>query len=257
MTNQLNQGSKNNKTNPLLKIIFGVVGVFVIICGLITLNVFYKFGRSYFEPKTQIIIEPDFSVVPTQVDPSVLFAAVDILNARCRSLECGFSFTISENNQIVAQVPNSIDPQNFLEQVLKVGILELVDLGESPIPTGSTIATDFGMTGSPQLEGQIWHTVMTGTAFKSANVTQDQFGKYQIEFTLNSNGTKLLSDFSSNNIGHYLGIVMDKIVISAPMISTHIPDGKGVIQGNFTQESAESLAMYITMGALPIPLKVK
>jgi preprotein translocase subunit SecD len=54
-----------------------------------------------------------------------------------------------------------------------------------------------------------------------------------------------------------LGIVMDKIVISAPMINAHIPDGKGVIQGDFTQESAESLAMYITMGALPIPLKVK
>ena len=66
-----------------------------------------------------------------------------------------------------------------------------------------------------------------------------------------------LSDFSSNNVGHYLGVVMDKVVISAPMISTHMPIGKGVIQGNFTQESTEDLAMYITIGALPIPLKVK
>ena len=172
MANQLNQVSKNNKTNTFLKIIFSVVGVIVIICGLVALIVVYKFASSYFEPKTQIIIEPDFSIVPTQVDPSELFAAVDVLNASCRSLGCGFSFIVAENDQIIAQVPNSIDPQNFLEQVLKVGILELVDLSDTPISTGSTIATDFGMAGSPQLEGQIWHTVMTGAAFKSANATR-------------------------------------------------------------------------------------
>jgi hypothetical protein len=257
MENQADHGPKNNKANRVPIIIAAVVGGFLILCGLIAVIVFLVFNRSYFEPKTQILIEPDYSIVTAPIDPADLLAAVEVLNARCRSLSCGFSFKVADNNQISAQVPNSIDPQTILKNVLKVGLLELVDFGETLVPAGTIISTDLGMMGSSQPGDTIWHTVMTGSVFKSANVTLNQFGNYEVDFTLNSEGTQILYDFSSNNIGHYLGIVMDKVVISAPMINSAIPGGKGVIEGSFTKEAAESLAMYISMGTLPIPLRVK
>jgi preprotein translocase subunit SecD len=256
MTNHMIPDSKK-KTNQVLIIILSVLGGFVLLCSLVAIIGFFLFWRSNSVPKTQVIIEPDYSIVKAPVNPSDIFAAVQVLNARCQYLKCGFSFTADENNQIIAQVPNSIDPQTILKQVLKVGLLELVDFGETPVTVGSTITTDLGMTDTSQSGGISWHTVMTGNAFKSANVSLNQFGNYQVDFTLNSEGTKILSDFSTNNVGHYLGIVLDKIVISVPVINNPIPDGKGVIQGSFTKEEADTLAMYLSMGALPIPLRVK
>jgi preprotein translocase subunit SecD len=45
-------------------------------------------------------------------------------------------------------------------------------------------------------------------------------------------------------------------VISSPMVSTAITDGEAVIQGNFTQESATTLAILINTGPYPIPIKI-
>ena len=45
-------------------------------------------------------------------------------------------------------------------------------------------------------------------------------------------------------------------MISAPTINSAITDGKGVIQGNFTAQSANDLAVQLRYGSLPIPLKV-
>jgi preprotein translocase subunit SecD len=50
--------------------------------------------------------------------------------------------------------------------------------------------------------------------------------------------------------------VLDKKVISAPSINTPITDGKGVITGNYTTDSANRLAIQLRYGSLPIPLKV-
>jgi hypothetical protein len=256
MTDQMIPDSKK-KTNQGLIIILSIVGGFALLCSLVAIIGFFLFWRSKSVSRTQVIIEPDYSIVKVPVNPSDILAAVGVLNARCQYLRCGFSFTADENNQIIAQVPTSIDPQTILAQVLKVGLLELVDFGETPITVGTTIATDLFMTGSSQSGGTIWHTVMTGRDFQTTEVHQDQNGHYLVSFTLHADGIQTLSDFSTNNIGHYLGIVMDKVVISSPEINSPIPDGKGVIQGSFTKEEADTLAMYLSMGALPIPLRVK
>jgi preprotein translocase subunit SecD len=48
---------------------------------------------------------------------------------------------------------------------------------------------------------------------------------------------------------------LDGYVLSAPTINAAISDG-GVISGQFTQQEAESLAIQMRYGALPVPLKV-
>jgi len=50
--------------------------------------------------------------------------------------------------------------------------------------------------------------------------------------------------------------VLDKTVVSAPRINEPITDGRGQISGSFTQVSANTLAIQLRSGALPIPIKV-
>jgi preprotein translocase subunit SecD len=66
----------------------------------------------------------------------------------------------------------------------------------------------------------------------------------------------VFSAYTSANVGKYLAIVLDKRVISTPVINSAITDGKGVIQGNFTYETANTLAVQLRYGSLPIPVKI-
>ncbi|NIV38849.1 MAG: protein translocase subunit SecD, partial [Anaerolineae bacterium] len=52
-------------------------------------------------------------------------------------------------------------------------------------------------------------------------------------------------------------IVLDKEVISSPVVQSQIPDGQGVIQGDFTPEEAQQLVVQLRYGALPVPLRIE
>jgi len=97
---------------------------------------------------------------------------------------------------------------------------------------------------------------MTGADLKEANVQTDSFGKPAVGFNLSDKGAQIFKDYTSTHTGQYLGIVLDKTVISAPIVNTPITDGSGIIQGSFTAEEANTLAVKLSYGALPVPVKV-
>ena len=53
------------------------------------------------------------------------------------------------------------------------------------------------------------------------------------------------------------GIVLDGLVVSAPQMNDPITNGQATISGNFTQESAATLANQLSFGALPINFDVQ
>ncbi|HIE10925.1 MAG TPA: protein translocase subunit SecD, partial [Kiritimatiellae bacterium] len=55
---------------------------------------------------------------------------------------------------------------------------------------------------------------------------------------------------------HYLAIVLDGTLYSAPFIKTPIYGGEAVIEGDFTAEEARDLAIVLRAGALPAPLRI-
>jgi preprotein translocase subunit SecD len=97
---------------------------------------------------------------------------------------------------------------------------------------------------------------MTGAGLQTAAVGQDQLGRYVISFTLEDDASDIFAEYTTTHRGQYLGIVLDKVVISAPVINEPITGGEGSISGNFTQESAQTLVLQLRSGSLPIPIKV-
>ncbi len=72
---------------------------------------------------------------------------------------------------------------------------------------------------------------MTGATLDTVAVQTSSVGQYEIAFTLKSNGTQVFSNYTTANVGKYLAIVLDKKVISVPVINSAITSGQGVIEG--------------------------
>lgn len=75
-----------------------------------------------------------------------------------------------------------------------------------------------------------------------------------VSFRFNGLGARRFGDVTRDNVGKPFAIVLDKKVISAPVIREPILGGSGIISGNFTVQSASDLALLLRAGALPAPL---
>jgi len=103
----------------------------------------------------------------------------------------------------------------------------------------------------------VYRTVLTGKDLKNAGVQiNPQTQEPNVTFEFKPEAAKTFADFTSANVGKYLAIVLDKKVISCPVINTAIPEGSGYIEGKFTLAEAKGLAVQLKYGALPVPLKV-
>lgn len=178
------------------------------------------------------------------------------------------------DKRIVVEIPGVKDPEEAIATIRETGLLEFVHMGSTRIDEGTIVQTDYGQTSSapaetapaptapagenapPAESSQVLHTVMTGEVLRTVEVATDATGQYVIEFTLTPEGSQLFADYTSQNVGQILGIVLDKEVISAPTVEDAITEGNGIIRGAFTQESANALAVQLRYGSLPVPLKV-
>jgi protein-export membrane protein SecD len=79
----------------------------------------------------------------------------------------------------------------------------------------------------------------------------------QVQVAFNSEGTKLFGDITTQNVGSELAIFLDGSLISAPVIQEPITDGKAMISGNFTAQTAKDLATNLNLGALPVPIALE
>ncbi len=101
-------------------------------------------------------------------------------------------------------------------------------------------------------------TVLTGAHLTSAAVQRnEQTGEFLIAFELNEEGGQIFEEFTGQNVNKFLSIVLDKEVISSPVIQTRISGGKGVVEGDFTVEEAQQLVVQLRYGSLPLPLRVE
>jgi preprotein translocase subunit SecD len=171
------------------------------------------------------------------------------------------------DKRIVVELPGVEDPDQARATIKQTALLEFVDMSSISAQeavamqnSGEKITTDYNPGGEVNATqaltntGTIWHTIMSGADVKSAGVTTNQSGQYEVAFELSDTGAQIFGDFTAAHVGSVLAIVLDKQVISAPNIQTAILGGKGVITGKFTYDEATKLAVQINYGALPIPL---
>lgn len=216
----------------------------------------------------QVVLEADLPE-GTTISKEQMDTAKLILENRTNALGVNESvLQVAGENRIVGEFPGVADPDEVKATLGQTGRLEFVDFATTPPGVGTVIQTDVDggtatdlttydpATADPTVP-VVYHTVMTGDKIETALVSTDQLGQnYVISFTLTSEGGQIFADHTSTHSGQYLGIVLDKTVISNPRINEAITGGEGYIEGDFTYETANALAIQLRYGSLPIPFKI-
>lgn len=201
---------------------------------------------------------------------------------------------VAGSRRILVELPGVENQQQAIDTVQETGLLEFVEIdvanptltlalqGEeirtdweyqqaglptpTPRPTNTATATadpseptpaaTSGATPASDEGAPLLHTVMTGSALRSAQVSQDPTGELVVSFELTEEGSQIFGEYTTDNVGGFLAIVLDKQVISVPQITVPITSGNGSISGNFSLEEANQLAVQLRYGSLPVPLEV-
>jgi preprotein translocase subunit SecD len=183
----------------------------------------------------------------------------------------------SNDNEILVQLPGEGDPSRAKAVIQAGGQLEL-KLVEDPttypsqvaalaahggvLPAGTEIVAGRSESRSATTDtGEVWYVlsrapVVTGRDLRSAteNRSTQNPGQWQINFSLSSDAAKRFGPFTEQNVNRQMAIVLERRVYSAPVIHSRIDDS-GVIEGNFSQDSAHDLALVLRAGALPASIK--
>ncbi|HUO34042.1 MAG TPA: protein translocase subunit SecD [Candidatus Acidoferrum sp.] len=187
------------------------------------------------------------------------------------------AFTGREDNEILVQLPGEGDPSRAKAVIQAGGQLALtLVLDDQPypseaaalaahngiLPVGAEILPGRPDTSTPgQSESQVYYIVsrspvVTGMDLKGATPAPSSRypGQYEVDFHLSTAAAARFGPFTETNTGRRMAIVLDGKVYTAPTINSRIEDS-GVIEGNFSQESAEDLALVLRSGALPASIK--
>ncbi len=169
------------------------------------------------------------------------------------------------SRRIQVEIPGIEDAQSAIEVLRETALMEWVDTGEQYVAPGTTVKTDFAVSSDTEaaLEATdtvtdtetVYHTVLTGKNLDEAAVEFGSDGLPVIGFTLDDEGAEVFAEHTANNTNKFLAIVLDKQVISCPIINQAIPDGRGMIQGEFTVDEAKAMVLQLRYGSLPIPLR--
>ena len=199
----------------------------------------------------------------------VLEQSLEIVNRRVN--EDGTKEPIIQRqgeNRIVLQVPGEANTEH-LKKLLgdtakmtfhmvdqTVGYQD-IESGTVPAGTRVMLMDDKRSDGKPMKIAIQSKVMLSGEMLVDAHTVFDQQnGEPTVAFRFNPAGAKKFADITAANIGKPFAIVLDKKVITAPVIRSAIIGGSGVISGNFTVQSANDLSLLLRAGALPAPLKV-
>jgi SecD/SecF fusion protein len=98
--------------------------------------------------------------------------------------------------------------------------------------------------------------LLTGEVVNDARQTFDEVGQPAVDMSMDPTGARKWAKITRENINNRIAIVLDNYVYSAPVVNSEIPNGKSIIQGNFTMEEAKDLANILKAGSLPAPTRI-
>jgi len=190
------------------------------------------------------------------------------------------------SGRLFLSLPGSGDSERLKRVITAAGKLELVHVisvpSPSPVQTYSTkeqaIAslnssgrilpgfqvlpyverTETGTNPAPKWVVVKSPAIINGSDLRNASAIRGRGNgddDYEISFSLRAEGADKFGTWTGANINEYMGVVLNDEVKSIAFIKSQISD-QGVIEGRFTKQAAEDLALILKSGSLPFPVKL-
>jgi protein-export membrane protein SecD len=173
-------------------------------------------------------------------------------------------------DKILVELPGVTDRAQAIDLIRQTGQLEFVDGGTNPPQDGSVLSTTFAISrqllypetssGATKVEGSVDGTLFpsafTGEIILSADPAIDQLGTNIVSFRIRPEYVDSFREYTASRVGQSLCIVLDRQVLSCPIIQQAL-SAEGQISGSFTRDSARQLALTLSYGSLPVPLKLE
>ena len=141
---------------------------------------------------------------------------------------------ISGNDRLIVELAGIKDSQKAVELI------------------GTTAKLEFKIKNQ---DGTYGPTLLGGSAIKTAVLSQGEFGRPAVDFTLDGQGAEIFAKITRENIGKPLAIMLDGKEQSAPVINSEISGGRGQITTN-SREDAQKITNLLKSGALPVSIKI-
>jgi protein-export membrane protein SecD len=188
--------------------------------------------------------------------------SVKVIERRLNDLGIRASVRADGADRIVIQVPQSGNASRVIEVATRPGKLEfrLVDL---------SMPAERAVQGQPPASAEILYDAekrpyliekrvpLTGREVVDAQPSFDQrTNEPVVSFRFSPNGARRFALLTQENVGRPFAIVLDNVVLSAPVIREPIVGGSGQISGNLTVQQAYDMALLLRSGALPARFRV-
>jgi preprotein translocase subunit SecD len=169
-------------------------------------------------------------------------------------------------DRIIVQLPGVGNPEHVKELLGKTAKMtfQLVDEGVSVadarqgrLPPGDEVLPAAESGGEPGVGAYVVkrRVMVSGADLTDAQPTFEN-NQPVVSFRFDSIGARRFGDATRDNVGKRFAIVLDRKVISAPVIREPILGGAGIISGSFSVQSATDLGLLLRAGALPAPITI-
>ena len=192
--------------------------------------------------------------------PEALVGIRDVIEKRVNSFGVSEPLVVaSGKNRIIVELPGIKDINEAIKQIGETPHLEFRTSSEalqSATPDENGNITLDGLDPLSQ-----WATTgLSGKQLKRASVDFQQGGgisnQVVVRLEFNDEGKELFAKITSENMSKPVAIILDGIILSAPVVQSAITDGIAIISGNFSAEEAKILVRRLNSGALPVPISL-
>lgn len=179
---------------------------------------------------THVVLEA-VDTPEAKVDEDAVKRVVKIIEKRVN--EIGLTEPIIQRQgerRIIVELPGIKEPEKAIEMLGKTALLEF--------------------------QNESGATVMTGKDLKDAKAEIGQNKNSVVALEFSTEGAKLFGDLTAQNVGKHISILLDKKVLTSPVVNEPIKGGKAVITGSRSIEEAQELAILLRSGSLPVKVEV-
>ncbi|HEX2171256.1 MAG TPA: protein translocase subunit SecD [Dehalococcoidia bacterium] len=193
-----------------------------------------------------ITMQADLSQVPSEDRRDAMNALIQTLDRRVNAFGVSEA-TIQQlgDDRVMVQLPGLRDVEEAKRLIGQTAKLEFKEISAATTNSPTPEYIDTGLTGADLRRASVGFEPTTNQPVVNFQFKDEAAVKFG-ELT-----TRLAGQSPQGRIA----IFLDDQVVTAPVVRSPILGGSGIIEGGFTRESAQTLAVQLNSGALPVPVQ--